>query len=413
MTTVVPAPVRTGPATRGPVFRPGDPGFAAEVAPFNVAHRPSPAAVVGAETAADVAAAVRLAVADGRPVAVQATGHDHHGRRVARRALVDRRIPDQPSRPGRAGPAAAALGPRRPGPPARGQAPRGPGQRVPHRPGDRPLSGRPSPRARAASVRRGPTRHHQRHPRRAPPEGGAPAVAREAPAAPPPPHPRARRAADDTDDQGQRGAQHGVGDRGGRAPGDQGEERGVEPRGGAAAARNRPRVDSPDEVTSGSPRSAGASATASAAARRAAPTPAVADAGDGPAVRAPVAARRRARRCGSRAGRRSRPLPRGPVQRVEDCRDRAGRGVEHDPPVAQGHQPREVGQRETGVVQAGHQAGPAGAGEPREHLAGTCRVEAGDRLVGQHELRAPDQDPHVQVTTAERGHRRGVVGHGT
>lgn len=59
----------------GPVLRAGDPGLADEVAPFNVAHSPSPAVVVGATSAADVAAAVSWAVAAGRTVAVQATGH--------------------------------------------------------------------------------------------------------------------------------------------------------------------------------------------------------------------------------------------------------------------------------------------------------------------------------------------------
>ncbi|GAA4258520.1 FAD-binding oxidoreductase [Dactylosporangium darangshiense] len=63
------------PATAGPVFVPGDEGYAAEVASWNVAHRHEPLAVVGATSAQDVAAAVRWAGAHGLPVAVQATGH--------------------------------------------------------------------------------------------------------------------------------------------------------------------------------------------------------------------------------------------------------------------------------------------------------------------------------------------------
>lgn len=62
-------------AVQGPVFAPGDAGYAEEVAGFNVAHRPAAALVVGATSSADVAAAVRYARATGRRVAVQATGH--------------------------------------------------------------------------------------------------------------------------------------------------------------------------------------------------------------------------------------------------------------------------------------------------------------------------------------------------
>ena len=60
---------------RGPVLLAGDERVAAEVAGFNVATTHRPAVVVGATCAEDVAAAVRLAVARGLPVAVQATGH--------------------------------------------------------------------------------------------------------------------------------------------------------------------------------------------------------------------------------------------------------------------------------------------------------------------------------------------------
>ncbi|MCW0215620.1 MAG: FAD-binding oxidoreductase [Pseudonocardia sp.] len=59
----------------GPVLLPGDGGYAEEAAGFNAAYSPSPDVVVGATTAADVAAAVRFAGRTGRKVAVQATGH--------------------------------------------------------------------------------------------------------------------------------------------------------------------------------------------------------------------------------------------------------------------------------------------------------------------------------------------------
>ncbi|RTL63683.1 MAG: FAD-binding oxidoreductase [Pseudonocardiaceae bacterium] len=59
----------------GPVLFPGDDGYAEETGGFNLTYRPGPAVVVGATCADDVAAAVRHAVATGRRVAVQATGH--------------------------------------------------------------------------------------------------------------------------------------------------------------------------------------------------------------------------------------------------------------------------------------------------------------------------------------------------
>ncbi|MHA6785804.1 FAD-binding oxidoreductase [Pseudonocardia saturnea] len=59
----------------GPVLTGDDPRTAAEVAGFNTTHTPRPAVVVGATCAADVAAAVRWATAQGRTVAVQSTGH--------------------------------------------------------------------------------------------------------------------------------------------------------------------------------------------------------------------------------------------------------------------------------------------------------------------------------------------------
>ncbi|HEY8523516.1 MAG TPA: FAD-binding oxidoreductase [Acidimicrobiales bacterium] len=60
---------------RGPVLTPGQPGYDDERAGFqrDLDHRPG--VIVGALDAADVQAAVRFAAAEGRPVAVQATGH--------------------------------------------------------------------------------------------------------------------------------------------------------------------------------------------------------------------------------------------------------------------------------------------------------------------------------------------------
>ncbi len=57
------------------LLRPGDPGYAAEVAPFDLAQIPAPGLVVAAETATDVRYAVRLASRRGAPIAVLATGH--------------------------------------------------------------------------------------------------------------------------------------------------------------------------------------------------------------------------------------------------------------------------------------------------------------------------------------------------
>ncbi|PWW21943.1 FAD/FMN-containing dehydrogenase [Geodermatophilus normandii] len=59
----------------GPVYVAGDEGLAAEVAAWNLAVTHTPAVAVGATCAADVAAAVSFATAQGLPVAVQATGH--------------------------------------------------------------------------------------------------------------------------------------------------------------------------------------------------------------------------------------------------------------------------------------------------------------------------------------------------
>ncbi|MGA5565954.1 FAD-binding oxidoreductase [Streptomyces platensis] len=60
---------------RGPVLLPGDDGYDAERAGFQLARRHRPAVIVGARCAEDVVAAVRFARDQGLPVAVQATGH--------------------------------------------------------------------------------------------------------------------------------------------------------------------------------------------------------------------------------------------------------------------------------------------------------------------------------------------------
>ncbi|MEU5261919.1 FAD-binding oxidoreductase [Amycolatopsis sp. NPDC021455] len=57
------------------ILRPGQDGYAEEVAGFQTAVPSSPAAVVAAESAEDVVAAVRYATGHGLSVAVQATGH--------------------------------------------------------------------------------------------------------------------------------------------------------------------------------------------------------------------------------------------------------------------------------------------------------------------------------------------------
>lgn len=62
-------------AVAGPVLEPGDDGYAEEVAAFALTYAAVPAVVVGATSAADVAAAVRWAGRTGRRVSVQATGH--------------------------------------------------------------------------------------------------------------------------------------------------------------------------------------------------------------------------------------------------------------------------------------------------------------------------------------------------
>jgi FAD/FMN-containing dehydrogenase len=57
------------------IVRPGQDGYAEEVAGFQTAVPSSPAAVVAAESAEDVVAAVRYATEHRLSVSVQATGH--------------------------------------------------------------------------------------------------------------------------------------------------------------------------------------------------------------------------------------------------------------------------------------------------------------------------------------------------
>ncbi|WIV54106.1 FAD-binding oxidoreductase [Amycolatopsis nalaikhensis] len=68
------------------VFRPGEPGYAEECFSFNPNHPLEPAVVVAAETADDVAQAVRFARARSMPVAVNATSH--HVVHPAREAVL-------------------------------------------------------------------------------------------------------------------------------------------------------------------------------------------------------------------------------------------------------------------------------------------------------------------------------------
>ncbi|MGW5574097.1 FAD-binding oxidoreductase [Nocardia thailandica] len=68
-------PITDLPVTTGPLFRPGDPGYAEEIAGFQTAYTHRPALVVGAAHAEDVRAAVAFAARHRLPIAVQATGH--------------------------------------------------------------------------------------------------------------------------------------------------------------------------------------------------------------------------------------------------------------------------------------------------------------------------------------------------
>jgi FAD/FMN-containing dehydrogenase len=68
----------SSPVVSGPVHRPGDPGYAPELAAYNTAVEHSPEIVVGAADADDVLRSVRFARERGIPVAVQSTGHGAH-----------------------------------------------------------------------------------------------------------------------------------------------------------------------------------------------------------------------------------------------------------------------------------------------------------------------------------------------
>jgi FAD/FMN-containing dehydrogenase len=59
----------------GPVLRPADPGYAAEIAAFNPAVPRRPGIVVGAQSEDDVVAAVAGAAGDGLPVGIKGAGH--------------------------------------------------------------------------------------------------------------------------------------------------------------------------------------------------------------------------------------------------------------------------------------------------------------------------------------------------
>ncbi len=63
------------PTFAGPIFRPGEEGYDAEIAGFQTAYTHRPALVVGARHAEDVRAAVEYAARHDLPIAVQATGH--------------------------------------------------------------------------------------------------------------------------------------------------------------------------------------------------------------------------------------------------------------------------------------------------------------------------------------------------
>ena len=66
------------PSLAGRVYTPADAGYAPEIAGFNTAVVHTPEIVVAATSAADVAAAVRLAREHRHRVGVQGTGHGAH-----------------------------------------------------------------------------------------------------------------------------------------------------------------------------------------------------------------------------------------------------------------------------------------------------------------------------------------------
>lgn len=80
-----------GPLT-GPVLRPGDPDYAAEVSGFNLAYHPAPALVVGAATTEDVSVAVRWGARLGLRVIAQSTGHGLYDDRAGTLMVTTRRL---------------------------------------------------------------------------------------------------------------------------------------------------------------------------------------------------------------------------------------------------------------------------------------------------------------------------------
>ncbi|WP_068270531.1 FAD-binding oxidoreductase [Aldersonia kunmingensis] len=78
---------------RGAVLTPTSPGYAEQVAGFNLAHQPCPIVAIVPESEADVAAAVRWATESGLRVTVQATGHGLTGD-LADTVLISTRLLD-------------------------------------------------------------------------------------------------------------------------------------------------------------------------------------------------------------------------------------------------------------------------------------------------------------------------------
>jgi hypothetical protein len=74
------------------LIRPGDPGYAPEVAPFNLAVAHAPDAVVRVGSAQDIADALRVARDAGWPVSVQSTGHTEYA--IASGLLISTRALD-------------------------------------------------------------------------------------------------------------------------------------------------------------------------------------------------------------------------------------------------------------------------------------------------------------------------------
>ena len=110
---LLPRPRRRGLASiTGPVLRPADAGYAAEIAAFNPAVTRRPGIVVGAESEDDVVAAVAGAGADGLPVGVKGAGHGTTADPAAPVLLSTRRLDAVTST---RGPARPASGPAPPG----------------------------------------------------------------------------------------------------------------------------------------------------------------------------------------------------------------------------------------------------------------------------------------------------------